>query len=498
VQVVDLSNGEFRHHRVDVNIRAFLAIILEVILLGSGSLSSQERIVGSHWSGGAQEPDLVFVEAPVILPNDFLHRFPKGSSLVRLRSKQVADPVQNLTPDFFAAADPEISFDGTRILFSGQKVATARWQVWEMNADGSSKRQVTECVEDCLRAAYLPGGDIVYTVFSTKQGLRSYLSVSKPDGSEANQITFGPGDFRVETVLRDGRILASASWPLLSKHTSSRVLYTLRSDGSGLESFRLETLPAGASSDAEELDDGSVVFVTGPERGSFAGGKIAIIQRGAPHASMFASLQDVFASPRSFGAEQMIVARWMAGTRELPGRFDLYEFNPASGNLGSRIFADPRFSCVQAVTVAPHPSPKLFWSTLKPKEKAGFFISLNSFLNAESPTGQLSVPITQVRVVRFNSADNHEETLGSAPVEADGSFYVAVPADQPVRFELLDSHNRVIKAEQGWTWARSGEEHGCEGCHADKAIVPENRWPLALRRLDTPMRLGIVENVTGQ
>ncbi len=480
-----------------MKISAFLAIILEVLLLSSASLSSQERSVGSHWSGGAEEPDLVFVEAPVILPDDFLHRFPKGSSLVRLRSKQVSDPVQNLTPDFFAASDPEVSFDGTRVLFSGQKVATARWQVWEMNADGSNKRQVTECVQDCLRAAYLAGGDIVYTVFSTNQGLISYLFVSKPDGSEAHQITFGPGNFRVETVLRDGRILASASWPLLSVRTVSRTFYTLRSDGTGLESFRFEPSAEGASLDAEELDDGSVIFIRGPEQGSVAGGKLAIIQRGAPHASMLDSLPDVFASPGGFGAEQMIVARWIAGTRELPGRFDLYEFNPASGNLGRLILGDPRFSSVQAVPLAPHPAPKLFWSTVKPKEKAGFFISLNSFLNAESPKGQLPAPITQVRVVKFNSADNHEETLGSAPVEADGSFYVAVPADQPVRFELLDSHNRIIKAEQGWIWARPGEEHGCVGCHADRAIVPENRWPLTLKRLDTPMRLGIVENVTG-
>ena len=467
--------------------------MIALILLGFVPVFSQEKTAGRQEIGVTQEADLVFVEAPVIIPGDFLHRIPEGSQLVRLhlKSKAASDSVQDLTPDFFAASDPEISFDGTRILFSGQKAARGHWQVWEMNVDGSHQRQVTHCTGDCLRAAYLPAGEIVYTVFSASQRLGSYLSSSKVDGSETHRLTFVPGDFRVETVLRDGRILASASWPLLSGGTASRVLYTLRSDGTGLESLRFESIPKGASSDAEELDDGSVVFVKSLEQGSVAGGKLAIIQHGATHASMFDSLRDVFTSPRSLGTGEMIVACWIPASQELPGRFVLYEFSPASGSLGGPIFGDPRLSSVQAVTVAPHPEPRLFWSTIKPKEKAGSFISLNSYLSAGSLNGQLPAPITQVRVVKLDAAINYEETLGKAPVEADGSFYVAVPADQPVRFELLDSHDRIIKAQKSWIAARPGEEHGCVGCHADKAVVPENRWPLTLKRLDTPWRLGV-------
>jgi len=34
-----------------------------------------------------------------------------------------------------------------------------------------------------------------------------------------------------------------------------------------------------------------------------------------------------------------------------------------------------------------------------------------------------------------------------------------------------------------------GEQHGCPGCHGDKALAPENRWPLTLKRFDTPTAL---------
>ena len=50
---------------------------------------------------------------------------------------------------------------------------------------------------------------------------------------------------------------------------------------------------------------------------------------------------------------------------------------------------------------------------------------------------------------------------------------------------------RVVRAQRSWIWSRSGEEHGCVGCHEDRALAPENRWPMALRRFDTPTRLDL-------
>jgi hypothetical protein len=94
-----------------------------------------------------------------------------------------------------------------------------------------------------------------------------------------------------------------------------------------------------------------------------------------------------------------------------------------------------------------------------------------------------------VRVLALDEGTQHETSLGEATVEPDGSFYIAVPPDQPVRFELLDGMGRVVRAQRSWIWSRSGEERGCVGCHEDRALAPENRWPLALRRFDTPTRL---------
>ena len=222
----------------------------------------------------ANHPELLFVQAASVKAGRLSERFPQGSRIVRL--KMGSSEPANLTPNFFGAADPRISFDGSKVLFAGKKDDVATWQVWEMNTDGTGQRQVTHCDGDCLAPAYLPRDEIAFSgEVQDAGGSRVYqIYVSRLDGSNAHPITFGPGDYELETVLQNGLILASARSPLQArgKSESSRNLYTLRYDGSGLAAFRCDHQPPAIRSQAEELDDGSVVFVKnrvlGPKRGA--------------------------------------------------------------------------------------------------------------------------------------------------------------------------------------------------------------------------------------
>ena len=186
-------------------------------------------------------PEIVFVQTPRLVWGPLARRFPQGSEIARFHAS-ATQRLTRLTEDFFAAADPQVSFDATRILFSAQKTQADRWQIWEMNLDGSGKHQITHCRQDCLRAAYLPANEIVLTVEeATNERSVSYLAVAKTDGSDFHRITFGSAPFQLETVLRDGRVVASAPWPLVGNSASigTRVFYTLRPDGTALESIPL-------------------------------------------------------------------------------------------------------------------------------------------------------------------------------------------------------------------------------------------------------------------
>ena len=79
--------------------------------------------------------------------------------------------------------------------------------------------------------------------------------------------------------------------------------------------------------------------------------------------------------------------------------------------------------------------------------------------------------------------------MGTAPVEADGSFFVRTPADRPIRFALLDAKGAVVREEHGWFWIRRGEQRYCVGCHVGPERSSENRVPAVLLRTTTPVDL---------
>jgi Hydrazine synthase alpha subunit middle domain len=443
----------------------------------------------------SERPDIIFVEAPTVASGGLTERFPQGSRLVRLQAATGSRSVTNLTPEFFAAADPQVSADGTRILFSGQKARKAAWQVWEMKADGSDQRQLTHCPGDCLKPDYLPRGQIVYTAMSSREPRRSSaIYVAGADGARAHPVTFGPGQFQVETVLRDGRVLVSAESPLLAagKGQKSRALYTMKPDGSELCAFRRELHPVLTLSGAEELEDGTVLFVErSGTRGREPGGQLAWIRPGTLHNSVITPAQSLYGSARELQGKTLVVAEGKSGSPESLGKFDLYTFDLESKTLGKLIYRNPKFSSVQAVALAPHAAPRIYWSILHLNRDSGRFICLNSYASADAPRGRLTAPIARVRLILLEEGGSHERVLGEAPVESDGSFYVSVPANRPVRFELLGARGQVIQAQRSWIWVRPGEDRGCLGCHEDKARAPENHWPLALKRLDTPIPVGL-------
>ncbi len=70
--------------------------------------------------------------------------------------------------------------------------------------------------------------------------------------------------------------------------------------------------------------------------------------------------------------------------------------------------------------------------------------------------------------------------LGTAPVEADGSFHIRVPAKTPLAFQLLDKEGKVITTQLTWTWVMPRESRGCIGCHEDRELAPPNQLPRAV------------------
>ena len=408
---------------------------------------------------------------------------------MRMTSENSPGAVLPLTSDFFAAADPQVSFDGKRLLFSGQRAKGGSWQVWEMAADGSGLHQVTHCMGDCLQPKYLPQNQIVYTFVSGAGAQRaSAVYVSGIDGTNAHPITFGPGNFEVETVLRSGRILISAEAPLVpGSRKQSRRLFTLRPDGSGLALLRDVASENKNRRGAIELADGTVVFVEGAR--DSVGGELAWIRQGALRASSMTRPTSDYASVEQLEGTTLVVARRnAAGSKSR--NFDLYAFDLSSKSVGDLLYRNPKASSLEAVALVPHTLPLIYWSILHPTAQTGRILCLNSYISQDAASGRLTGHIARVRVLALEQPGNRERIVGDAPVEPDGSFYATVPADVPIRFELLSAEGKISHTQKSWIWVRNGEDRGCQGCHDSQAIAPANHFPMALRRFDTPTPLG--------
>jgi hypothetical protein len=135
------------------------------------------------------------------------------------------------------------------------------------------------------------------------------------------------------------------------------------------------------------------------------------------------------------------------------------------------------------VPVRPRTPPKWFPSSLGDRNGANT-LCLNVY------TSKDRIPEAIVNFVRVWAQDQGAAVaLGEAPVEHDGSFYVNVPSERPIRFELLDANRKTVAAEKGWLWMRRGEQRVCVGCHAGPERAPDNAAPQVLLRTTEPVRM---------
>jgi hypothetical protein len=102
----------------------------------------------------------------------------------------------------------------------------------------------------------------------------------------------------------------------------------------------------------------------------------------------------------------------------------------------------------------------------------GYFIAMDtdaSDIEAEGKTAKVQV---------FGISD----LIGQADVEEDGSFYLELPSDRPIRFQTLDENGEVLRGPSSWMWLRPNERRACAGCHQDREITPENIVPVAVKK----------------
>ena len=107
-------------------------------------------------SAGTESPAFLYTVTQSYEPLAWMHggdRFNAGANIFLHDTKGR----HSLLPNFVASADPAVSFDGARALFSGRQRAGDPWQIWEISFSGEQPRRVVSTSDNCVRPFYLAG-----------------------------------------------------------------------------------------------------------------------------------------------------------------------------------------------------------------------------------------------------------------------------------------------------------------------------------------------------
>ncbi len=444
-----------------------LAAPVATLLLVCGFASDSARM---------PDADLIVTAARVYQPLAALRgeeRFPAGAQLLLVH----AGKAEKLVSGFAATADANISFDGKKVLFAGKQAPSDPWQIWEFTLGDHSLRRLIANSSDSIRPFYLPAGRLVYAQrtphgFQLEVAGRADSEVLAPVDANAGLVvtplSYVPSNAVPTEVLADGRILFEATSPLGSGTTPE--LFLVYTDGSGIESVRCDH--GAARWGGRQLASGDVVFTHGASLARFTSPSAHEIPVSAPRGNYSGAIAETDSGD------------WLVSTRASANEhYALKLWKPGTAAMQSVLVVNGE-DIVEPVVVAPrtrphhHPSALHDWNY-------GNLLALDA---RASRLGDLRKTPATVQLETLD-AQGRVVVTGTAPVEADGSFFVQAPADKPIRFTLLSDTGSVVRKEQGWFWLRSGEQRICVGCHTGPERGSENRVPAVLLRTTTPVDL---------
>ncbi len=388
------------------------AAVVYAALLLTSCLEPADQILQRYGQSA-----IVFVkEASVGTANDNVamasntNEFYPGTDLCLLSPVSPTGTLTNLTEqwtraaqnqnDWGAAQDPEVSFDGTKILFSMRRPRTNNernqpWSIYEMNADGTNLVRLTSPDIgdnwDDVDPAYIDDNHIVFgstrnhilDEYERRSVTQLFTGERGPNGVLVNvrQITFNQSHDQNPFIHSSGNIYFTR-WDHLG-NPNKMPLFTVHPDGT--RQFVLygadETFGTGMTSgsrtfmEARELQDGGLVSSIMERTSRFEGGAIAIIDLAkftsapqiiTPGASPYNNTQvksdAVYKTPYPImdGTKERILVAMSphpVGPKTDPySNYDLFVMDKDGGNM-TLVYADSKYNNYDPVVVAPRTLP---------------------------------------------------------------------------------------------------------------------------------------------
>ncbi|MGM0486761.1 MAG: hypothetical protein ACQESR_08365 [Planctomycetota bacterium] len=420
------------------------------------------------------------------------------------------------------ARDPDVRFDGKKILFSMRRNRQDDYHLYEMNADGSELTQLTFGSElSDIDPIYLPDGRILFT--STREPkycmcnrhIMGNLFTMNADGSNIQQIGHSTLHEGHAALLPDGRVIYDR-WEYVDRNFGdAQGVWVTNPDGSNHALYwGNNTNSPGAVLDARAIPNTDRFIATFSSCHDRPWGALAIVDRrlglegrepvvqtwpasaidlvGKGNYDTFCACDPKYEDPYPLSEKQFLCAR-MTGDGEQVGIHLVDVF----GN--EILLHKEKPGCFDPMPLAPRERPRQIPSRIDLAEETGTFRVENVYegsgMERVEPGSVKYLRVVESPEKRFWSTPawdggtgqqapgmawddfNNKRILGTVPVNDDGSAEFAVPADIFVYFQLLDEKGMMVQSMRSGTIVRPGEAIGCVGCHENRRTAGEVDYP---------------------
>ena len=381
--------------------------------------------------------------------------------------------------------DPCVDYDGRRIVFSWRKAGTEHYHLFEIQADGSGLKQLTDGDYDDLEPVTVPDGGIFFGSSRCRRWVNCWLTQvaalhrCDADGRNIRMLSSNNDHDNTPWVMPDGRVLYMR-WEYVDRsQVEFHHLWTCNPDGSGQMIYFGNMYSGIVMLDAKPVPGTQkVVSIFSPGHGI------------ADHRG------DITVVDPNTGPDERSRAVTIAGGNQWrdPWAFSDGCFMAANGR--SLVLLDGRGAQQKIYEIPPGDMPDCLLHEPRPLMARAREPVVASRINLDKTTGtmvlsdvnhgrkmagvkpgeirkllvyaQLPMPVHfsgGMEPISLGGTFTLPRLVGTVPVEADGSANFEVPAMQSLFFVAMDEHDNSVKRMQSFATVEPGETVGCVGCH---------------------------------
>ncbi|MEI6809766.1 MAG: hypothetical protein WCN95_13675, partial [bacterium] len=406
-----------------------------------------------------------------------------------------------------AFRDPQVHYDGKKIIFSWRRDGAEYYRLYEISVDGTGLKQVTDGPFDDIEPAYLPDGGIVFASTRCNSwvccGSFKVTTIHRCDpdpspedlevgGKNIRKLSANALNENTPWVLPDGRVLYMR-WEYVDRNQMRyQHLWTMNPDGTGVMVYYGNQFPGNVFIDGKPIPGTQkVIYTELPGHGTLdhVGTLMVVDPRNGPddrNASTPLNLGNrnnlrgqcmdpypiakdcfLFSSGRTIfettGEGETRALYSLPGTD--PDNWLIQEPRPIMARQRERIIPS-------RVNLSESTGTLLLGNIYHGRNMQGIKPGeIKKLLVLEQLSKPVSFQISWNQPISMGGTFTFKRILGTVPVDPDGSAYFKLPAMRNLFFVALDEDDMSVKRMQSFLTVQPGEIASCIGCHENRTEV---------------------------